>query len=82
MAVQAYEAPVSCRQPLPYLQWSPQEQVAYPYPALPTVLELVADELVAEGLQQGHPLLAEFCFHEVLSALADALVVEVQQEDY
>ena len=75
--MQAYEAPVSCRQPLPYLQLSPQAQVAYPCPALPTVLELVADELVAEGLQQGHPLLAE-----VLSALADALVVEVQQEDY
>ena len=74
--MQAYEAPVSCRQPLPYLQLS------YPYPALPTVLELVADELVAEGLQQGHPLLAEFYCHEVLSALADALVVEVQQEDY
>ena len=74
--MQAYEAPVSCRQPLPYLQCS------YPYPALPTVLELVADELVAEGLQQGDPLLAEFYRHEVLSALADALVVEVQQEDY
>ena len=80
--MQAYEAPVSCRQPLPYSQLSPQAQVAYPCPALPTVLELVADELVAEGLQQGHPLLAEFYFHEVLSALADALVVEVQQEDY
>ena len=74
--MQAYEAPVSCRQPLPYLQWS------YPYAALPTVQELVADELVEEGLQQGHPLLVEFYRHEVLSALADAQVVEVQQEDY
>ena len=67
---------MSCRQPLPYLQWS------YPYAALPTVQELVADELVEEGLQQGHPLLVEFYRHEVLSALADAQVVEVQQEDY
>ena len=74
--MQAYEAPVSCRQPLPYLQWS------YPYAALPTVQELVADELVEEGLQQGHLLLVEFYRHEVLSALADAQVVEVQQEDY
>ena len=82
MAVQAYEALISCPQPLPYLQWSPQEQVAYPCPALPTVLELVADELVAEGLQQGHPLLVVVYRHEGLSALADALVVEVQQEDY